>query len=689
MQIRRRRKPAVMLPEIQLPVFVRVEVDGYELFPGRERNGLKHKFEPGVTVIAGMNGVGKTTLLNVMLRLLVGPFNPEKATPFEVGAKSHSLVAWKPRNYFRARVSDDAAGATAFAEVEIGSHRLCVRRRLSDLSIVFLELDGQELESNEAEFERAVLHASNAATRYDFDFLVRYLVFFLEQRVPLFWNERGQIETFRILLCDAELASDFQKKQDDIQSKDSHFRNFRWQANKRRGKLDEQRAALAKDSKVHARILALQEQFRALKAKDEALLKGISDCSSERSELKSKLLVSKIELEQAHQEYEALQHRALTELFPDTAESARYIFSSLLSEKGCGVCGNRSGRGFDRVVTLLARGDCPVCESEPAEQERALEQPPVDRAVLDKASVAITRLHGAVRALERSEKASHERLQELLVERNANEVTWSDVRSELLRLNAQLPASPQELRQLEGLVQDDERQMAEKLAELERLYTDFEGLIARVDERVQAVSENVRTLFSHYAGSFLEERCQLGLARYKDDVGQERKFEYPCFNVYMTSATSPDRETARTEQEQVSESQREFIDLAFRMAMIAAVKSERSRAMLIIETPEASLDAYFVDQAGALLRQFGETQTSGALGNVIVVSSNVNRQNMISALLGFTEARSRWPSKTEVRKRVINMLHEAEGNAALRKRRSLYEEELERVTHGRIPAGEA
>ena len=49
-------------------------------------------------------------------------------------------------------------------------------------------------DGKKSEFERVTKEASNAASRYDFDFLVRYLVFFLEQRVPLFWNERGQIE---------------------------------------------------------------------------------------------------------------------------------------------------------------------------------------------------------------------------------------------------------------------------------------------------------------------------------------------------------------------------------------------------------------------------------------------------------------------------------------------------------------
>lgn len=197
----------IELPRIALPVFLRVDIDGYELFPGKDGNGLHHKFAPGVTVVAGINGLGKTTLLNILLRVLLGPRNPEKVTPFEVGAKSHVLIPWKKaRRFFSSRVADGAVSASVRAEVQIGAHNLVIARQLKDLKLTYLSYDWQEQDPTELEFERVTKEASNAASRYDFDFLVRYLVFFLEQRVPLFWNERGQIEVFRILLCESDLG---------------------------------------------------------------------------------------------------------------------------------------------------------------------------------------------------------------------------------------------------------------------------------------------------------------------------------------------------------------------------------------------------------------------------------------------------------------------------------------------------
>lgn len=674
----------IELPKIALPVFLRVDIDGYELFPGKDGNGLHHKFAPGVTVVAGINGLGKTTLLNILLRVLLGPRNPEKVTPFEVGAKSHELIPWKKaRRFFTSRVSDGAVNASVRAEVQIGSHNLVIARQLKDLKLTYLSYDGQEQDPTELEFERVTNEASNAASRYDFDFLVRYLVFFLEQRVPLFWNERGQIEVFRILLCDSDLATKFHEKQDAIQTKDSFFRNFRWQAGLRSDKLKAGQAAFAGAGSLGAKVSALQAAFKARSKERQTILGELSGLSAERSTVRTNLLLRKIELEEARRGYEGIQQDFITQLFPKVDESARYIFSTILSEKGCAVCGNRTSRGATRLGHLLEHGDCPACESPPEEQERSGAIQPVDPKLLTEAADKLTRLQQTVSGLEQLEIELKMAYSAKAVELEAVQRDLQEKAIELETLNASLPPTPDELKHLQQQVEDDEDQLKILGDELEGLYSEYETLITAVSERVSRIEGRVRELFSEYAKSFMEEGVSLGLSTYKDDVGQSRTFEYPCFNVYMTSATSHDVATVRSSDEDVSESQREFIDLAFRMALIAAAASEGSRSMLVIETPEASLDAYFVDQAGELLRQFGRGDDPN--GNVVIVSSNLARQNMISALLGFTgEDESAWPDAENVERHLINMLDEASPNAALRNKRPLYEKALTEATHSRL-----
>jgi hypothetical protein len=670
------------LPNIALPVITHLEVDGYQLFPGIDGGGLIHDFEPGVTVVAGINGLGKTTLLTLLLRMLLGPLNPEKATPYEVGAKSHDMVPWfGAKDFFGPRVADAAVDATATAHLVIGSHKMKITRRLTDLSIRYLEYNAREIEASEEFYEAAILEATNASSRYDFDFLVRYLVFFLEQRVPLFWNDRGQIEIFRILLCDSDSAQMLSTVEDDIKELDSHYRNTRWQAGKRQKRYGQLSAALAGSSTLEAKAAALHEEARALEEKNAKLMVAVERESEARSQQRTRLLLTKIEFEEAKRSYEALQEGFLAGLFPQVSESARHIFTTLLSHSGCVVCGNRSPRGYRRLERLLARDDCPACESPIDEQERAAPKHPPKQADLQPAAVRLTELQRAVDGLEKLIKAGTARIQEFGAEHSSVQYARFRLADEIKRTNARLPPTAEELVGLKVEVEADEANLKKMRSDLELLYVQYERLLQHVTERVTEVSEIVQSRFSHYASAFLSEKCFLGQSVVSGRMGESRSFSYPCFNLYMTSAVSPTKETERQNIDDVSESQREFIDLAFRMALIAAVTASGARAMLVIETPEASLDEYFVEQAGLMLRQFSRGDEPD--GNVLIVSSNLATQNMIKSLLGFTGKQANWPDSRTVNKRLINLLEVARPNAALRDHRERYEAALKRSTEGR------
>ena len=59
---------------INFPIFEQLDVTGFGLFPGKADGprGLNIKFQPGLTLILGANGLGKTTLIMILYRLLTG-----------------------------------------------------------------------------------------------------------------------------------------------------------------------------------------------------------------------------------------------------------------------------------------------------------------------------------------------------------------------------------------------------------------------------------------------------------------------------------------------------------------------------------------------------------------------------------------------------------------------------------------
>ena len=59
---------------IHLPIYTYIGVDGFEMYPGTaEAPGIHHRFTTGLHLIAGVNGLGKSTFLFLLYNGLVGP----------------------------------------------------------------------------------------------------------------------------------------------------------------------------------------------------------------------------------------------------------------------------------------------------------------------------------------------------------------------------------------------------------------------------------------------------------------------------------------------------------------------------------------------------------------------------------------------------------------------------------------
>src|SRR6478609_674324 len=123
-----------------LPLLTGFEINDFGLFPGVDGSGgVRRRVEGGVTLVAGINGLGKTTLLMTLLRLFTGPNDLTSAGIPIVGStlpeKAPSLSRDALR-FFAQRVADDARNATGALTARFGPHQLFVKRRLQNLQLV-------------------------------------------------------------------------------------------------------------------------------------------------------------------------------------------------------------------------------------------------------------------------------------------------------------------------------------------------------------------------------------------------------------------------------------------------------------------------------------------------------------------------------------------------------------------------
>lgn len=186
-------------------------------------------------------------------------------------------------------------------------------------------------------------------------------------------------------------------------------------------------------------------------------------------------------------------------------------------------------------------------------------------------------------------------------------------------------------------------------------------------KQIQEFSERIKFEFDATARGFLLETASLTWAPTRVLLGQagtgglDLTVEYPSFSVEMTGANFSDV-VRRDSPEQVSESQREFIDLAFRMALVK-VGSRSQTSTIIIDAPESSLDAVFVNRAAAVLAAFA----NGNQSNRLVVTSNLAAGKLIPAMLKAAES-----SPTARLGRIVDLFNAGVPTRAMKELRAEY-----------------
>lgn len=666
-----------MRKKIRLPVLRSLSVRHYPMYPGpSDGSGFEQPLPAGVCVIVGMNGIGKTTLLNLLHRMLTGPFDPRKADLGRPGAGRHAMTELRRFNYFSSRVESPIPAAIATVEVAFGEKDVVrVTRALADLRIVELWHNQRRLvDADHVRFQELVCELSGLDTHWDFDFVVRHLVFFLEEKAPLLWSEEGQFELLRALFLDSTDSKRCVELTDAIFKLDSQIRNKNWRLNELRDKLAEiEEATATGDEVTQESIPVLETRLNAVNETLQTLAERETREGNELDGLEKQAFEAEIRLDEARSELRRSEQGFFRALLPDIPAATELVLGHLIAGEACLVCGSDTSRAQERLRRLEKLCACPVCET-----------PDVAKSTGNATSISASRLQ-RLESKAAAAAAEHARITDLLQhgrrsfeqlkqdQRNA----WREqaqLQSCLSDLRAQIPPSSDEARRLRGQVTAEEKELKALRVQVLKQRKGLAQVLQRASQSISQVADKICADFSHFASQFLEEDCRLDYTMAKRMIGQAgTSMEFPAFSVQMSSALTKTPST-RGSADQVSESQKEFLDLAFRMAVMRTAASRKSPAMLVIETPEASLDSFFVARAGQMLREF--TYVNKECRHTVIASSNLNRENMIPELLGLRGGSRPARANEDVASRVINLLEISAKPRALTAHLHHYEKNL-------------
>jgi hypothetical protein len=562
---------------------------------------------------------------------------------------------------FAQRVADGARNAVATIRLQLGDQPVSVKRQLSDLKLLSFEVAGQELPPDEVtSFQAQIPKLVGVWSFGDWILLLRHLVFYFEDRRALVWDPSAQRQVLRMLLLPAETAQKWTEDERAILELDSQVRNLGATLFSQQRAMARAEVRASSAAGVRAQLGTL-EQLQAADAKEiESLDADLLDLDTQRQHARLSALKAEQGRESGYRELERAKLLAIEARFPETSATARYIMAQILTEQRCLVCGNNVPQTATELETRIQAEPCVICASDVSRDAK----PVRDSEISDK---RVSSLSYKLRDLEAALSEARRHLEEVSALHDAKLVRVAELNEQSATRAAEIDSLVKRLPPQEAAIHQQRNELAvlrarhEVLkAQLEAQRQSFGAFVEDTSRSIVTRSEEIQKAFGHHAEDFLIEDCSLIWAPQPDRVGQTgQQIEFPAFEFEMSGASFPSP-VRRSGPEQVSESQREFIDLAFRMALMQVAGSS-GRGSLVIDAPESSLDAVFAARAANVLARFSEA----GRGNRLIVTSNLVEGRLIPSLLAKATG-------TSAESGLVDLFDIAEPTAAVRQLKSEY-----------------
>jgi hypothetical protein len=602
--------------QLYLPRPERVRLHRFSLF--EKAPTVDVSFPKGVLCLAGANGLGKSTFVSAINYGITGVV-PEPGREFRGVADYYAKVRPYSSSFFRGRISDvDAEAAQVELTMRVGVRRYRLVRGMFDpLALreleVVSELDGEStvVLAEDASLDPAERHALYAKTLTEdcglesfaqLAFLQHFVLTFDERRELLFWGRRTLPAALFIAFgLDPAKAKRADKLQETVRGTDSLARNYSWQASDWKRQLDnlEETAdeVVAEDEGVDRRHRELQDEQDEAAAEAERLAGELSDAQTRVAERSAQLRADR-------SVYDQLWARRLQ---GHGHPASHPVVTTTLGERRCALCGTEGEAAMLRVQVPLETGHCPLCQTQLGDipsgaGDDLAELKRVDELILAHQE-AIAATERAVDQLRTNLARARERLdqaaQALSDFERGNELALLRGRGELNAVAERYRAAIADQLQRKE-VQLQRRNQAR--AELRSLQRDLVGAYAAAEERFVPA-------FTGLAEQFLGLELDVELEARRNEVG------------LLLSVQG----TRRRAEDALSESQRFFLDIALRMALVGQM-ARGGEGVFYVDTPEGSLDIAYEARAGDMFGRFVRDN------HRLVMTANINTSQLLQRL---------------------------------------------------------
>lgn len=616
---------------IFLPNLKTIRVQNFSLYP----NGLdfEYNFIDGVNLIMGGNGMGKTTFVNIIKYAIIGHYKKEYDFTRTYQDKKIQKRQSYPQDYYKNRqdktvIIEDTPNVTI--EFIINKDYYIVNRSLSDISLSSVIVNNTEIKgkiisqdrydklipSNNSEYlffnYEEEIKKSSGISFDDLIFFVNEILFFGENHKTILWNDENhnvQEELFNKYFNEPRFDVERQDAVRQGKYFDSLARHRSEDIRAIKKVLDE----IEKPNQDTPENLIEQKIF-LLRSEIEKLDQSIENKQDERKKVDDNIRLLNDDINKYSQEEAEIEknkklaeNEKLGRKWMTLHKNYDLYFQSIKVNDLCPMCTQELENSFIQSKVNHAT-NCFLCSQEIIQfNSDELEE------AFENLSKQLSENYNKITNAQRRINEDEQRAKVLDKEFRTLTSQKRELQSKLRKLEHDAQKTQSQPNQLQAFYDEIERlqELKEEFQEKSKVERDkAKDISEKIENYIQDNTNKFSLLFSEFAERFLGVKCSLTFT----DSGDGNKRFFPVING-----------SVRYTEEELSESQRFFVDHSFRMSILSFFYQKPT--FYIVETPNSSLDISYEKNAADVFIKFLENP------NALIITTNLNKSEFLTHLL--------------------------------------------------------
>lgn len=611
--------------KVYLPILKKIRIINYSLY----KEDIDYDFIEGLNLIVGGNGVGKTTFINILKYALIGLYKKDLDVKVYKGEKKLTRGRYVNSDlFFRNRTKAIESDQNGYVELyfEINGVLFFVKRSLYETKMIeasyimdkneikikgdaikqdlYTDYYDKEKNKNNLQFnyENLVAKEANLSDFDDFIFFVNQILFFGETRENVLWQESAQIRLMNAFFNNPEYEKQRKEFEFDAKYQDSLARHKQEeikaitrvvdQINKQDVKegLDIEKLNLIKE------IESLEKRQNAISETRNQIERNTQIYYKEASELSSMI-------NDKEKNKEIYESKCNKRLWKDLNPKYAIFKKQYEQNKICPFCNSDlSSKEFN-----VSDVECFFCHTRlttPVEQDEVLLKIQTEiKDLISQRTQCEKNISNCEKELDdldntfRILKVDLFNKKNLLysIENNKKDQNTDDLSYKVM------------MNRIDQLTIEKD----EHLKKSEEFTSKSIEITKKIESDLQQNTRAISKVFSDFAEDFMKLPCSLTLELLK---GNKTKLFYPVID-----------KKPRYDAEELSESQRFFVDYSFRMSLLNFFYTTGS--FYICETPDSSLDISYEENAANIFIKYISSP------NVLILTTNLNNTSFIKTII--------------------------------------------------------